>query len=64
MSNEYRPCPCGSGELSSWEYDARGIPLARVCPKCRDEKLKKFRPDVLTDSNYWHDEPIDEDEEY
>ena len=54
-------CPCGSGELSWWEYDARGIPLTRVCEQCQEEKLSKYRPDVLTDPDYWHDEPIDED---
>lgn len=43
------------------EYDARGIYLCRVCDKCRDAKLSKYRPDVLTDSNYWADEPIDYD---
>ena len=37
---------------SWWEHDARGIPLARVCDKCREEKLSRFRPDVLTNSNY------------
>lgn len=56
-------CPCGSGQDSWWEHDARGIPLARVCEKCVEQKLKKYRPDVLTDSNYWADEPI-EPEEY
>ena len=29
--------------------------------KCHNEKMKKYRPDVLTDSNYWADEPIEED---
>lgn len=52
-------CNCGSNEESQWVNDARGIPLARVCPKCREATLAKFRPDVLTDSNYWSDEPID-----
>lgn len=46
---------------SWWEYDARGIPLCRVCDVCRKEKLAKYRPDVLTDSNYWHDEPISDE---
>lgn len=46
---------------SWWEYDARGIPLARVCDQCRAEKLKGYRPEVLTDADYWHDEPIEED---
>jgi hypothetical protein len=44
---------------SWWEHDARGIPLCRVCDKCRDEKLSHYRPDVLTDSNYWADEQIE-----
>ena len=42
-----------------WEYDARGIPLCKVCDVCAEEKLKGYRPDVLTDPNYWHDEPIE-----
>lgn len=54
-----RPCPCGSGKESWWENDARGIPLARVCDDCRERKLARYRPDVLTDSNYWADEPIE-----
>jgi len=44
----------------SWEeHDARGIFLCRVCEECQDAKLAQYRPDVLTDANYWHDEPID-----
>ena len=56
-------CHCGSGQPSWWESDARGIPLARVCDKCREEKLAKYRPEVLTDPNYEADEPI-EPEDY
>jgi hypothetical protein len=56
-----RPCPCGSGESSWWENDARGIPLARVCLKCRKQKLARFRPEVLTNSQYECDEPIEAD---
>jgi hypothetical protein len=56
-------CPCGSGESSWWETDARGIPLARVCGKCVDKVLRKYRPEVLTNSNYYADEPI-ESEDY
>jgi hypothetical protein len=56
-----RPCPCGSGQQSWWENDARGIPLARVCIKCKRAKLSGYRPEVLTDSNYECDEPIEED---
>jgi len=56
-----RECPCGSGCKSWWENDARGIPLARVCPKCRAQKLAKFRPEVLTNPQYETDEPIEGD---
>jgi hypothetical protein len=44
-----RPCPCRSGLPSRWENDARGIPLARVCDACVDEKLSAYRPEVLAD---------------
>ena len=47
---------------SWWEYDARGIPLCRVCDICRKAKLAKYRSDVLSDPDYWHDEPIEEDQ--
>jgi hypothetical protein len=57
----YSTCNCGSGFPKEAEYDARGIFLDYVCEKCRDSKLSRYRPDVLTDSNYWSDEPIDED---
>jgi hypothetical protein len=56
-----KPCHCGSGLEREARYDARGIFLTYVCEKCEKEKLSHFRPDVLTDPNYWHDEPIDED---
>lgn len=50
---------------NSWEvYDARGIYLTRVCDRCERERLSGFRPDVLSDPNYWHDEPLgDESDE-
>jgi len=53
-------CQCGSGNWSYWLYDARGIELFKGCESCEDEKLRGYRPEVLTDSNYWHDEPIEE----
>lgn len=59
MFDNPRICTCGSGEYSYWESDARGIPLARVCDKCKAERLKGYRPEVLTDSNYECDEPIE-----
>jgi hypothetical protein len=55
--NDLQYHDCGS---DGWaEYDARGIYLNRVCDKCRDAKLSRYRPEVLTDSNYWIDEPIE-----
>lgn len=42
------------------EYDARGIYLCRVCRFCVKQKLSRYRPDVLSDPNYWADEPIEE----
>ena len=54
-------CGCGSGLPSYWENDARGIPLAKVCDKCRKERLSVYREDVLTNSNYECDESIEED---
>lgn len=56
-----KTCPCGSGLDRHAEYDARGIFLCYVCDKCRRDKLSRYRPDVLNDPSYWHDEPIDEE---
>jgi hypothetical protein len=56
-----RLCPCDSGLPSHWEYDARGIPLCRVCRKCRAAKLRRYRPEVLSDTSYWADEPIEDE---
>lgn len=56
-----RPCPCGSGLPSQWQYDARGIELCRTCPKCHDAKMARYRPEVLTNPNYHADEAIDGD---
>ena len=56
-----RPCPCGSAEPSYIEYDARGIPLTRVCNACRRERLARYRPEVLNNPQYECDEPIEED---
>ena len=54
-------CNCTSGEEQELHYDARGIPLCYACSVCWPKKSKTYRPDVLTDPNYWHDEPIDEE---
>jgi hypothetical protein len=47
-------------EESWWEYDARGIPLCKVCELCRDAKLSAYRGDVLTNPSYYSDAPIEE----
>lgn len=56
-----RPCPCGSGLDSHWQYDARGIELCRTCDKCHREKMKGYRAEVLHNLNYSADEAIEED---
>jgi hypothetical protein len=56
-----RPCPCGSGLNSYWNNDARGIPLCRTCDKCHKTKMARYRPEVLTNSQYEADEPIEEE---
>jgi hypothetical protein len=56
-----RACRCGSGLPSEWQFDVRGIELCRTCPACHKQSMRRYRPDVLTDPNYWHDEPIDEE---
>jgi len=49
------------GEEYTWiEKDARGIYLARVCDKCVEQVLSKYRPEVLRNANYWADENIEE----
>lgn len=57
-----KECPCGSGKEAQTETDARGIYIGYMCDDCRAEKLAKFRPEVLMDSNYECDEPIEADE--
>jgi len=53
---------CNHEYPNTWiEYDARGIYLATVCEKCVKKRLSMYRPDVLTDSNYWASEDIEPD---
>ena len=55
-----KKCNCGSGELSWWAKDAQGIELARVCDVCEEEKLSRFRPEILTGYDQSDvDEPIE-----
>lgn len=56
-------CTCGSGHTSWREYDAQGICLCRVCSKCVDERLSKYRPETLTGYDQSDvDEQIEEDQ--
>ena len=59
--NAARLCNCGSGLERFAANDARGIFLSFVCDDCERDKLRGFRPDVLSDANYWTDEPVDEE---
>lgn len=54
-------CPCGSGKPSQMQNDARGIELCFTCVDCHQRKMAVYRKGVLTDPNYWHEEPIDEE---
>ena len=56
-----RPCPCGSGQASRWQFDARGIELCRTCPKCHRKKMARYRLEVLSDPNYEAFEAIDDE---
>lgn len=40
--------PHMKGDGSWWENDAQGIPLCRVCGECREAKLSRYRPEILT----------------
>jgi len=45
----------------SWcEYDAQGIYLCRVCDICKELKLSRYRPEILTGYTQADvDEPIE-----
>jgi len=40
-------CKHTKGDGSWWEYDGRGIPLTRVCNRCREARLSRYRPEIL-----------------
>lgn len=50
-------CYCGSKQEAYWIHDGHGIPLCKVCDKCKAQKLKRYRPDIFT--AYEADEPIE-----
>lgn len=55
-------CICGSGLPKTAQFDARGIFLTSTCARCHARRMQEFREDVLTDANYWADEPIESDD--
>ena len=63
MAREHR-CVSGgwSAEPTWWEHDAQGIPLCRVCARCKGEKLGRYRPEILKSYDQLDvDEPIEGD---
>jgi hypothetical protein len=57
---------CLDGEYSEengwWVNDAQGIPLCKVCDKCEEQHLSKYRPEILTGYTQEDvDEPIEPD---
>jgi hypothetical protein len=46
---------------SWWVYDAKGIPLCRVCNECEKEKLARYRPEILTG---YDQKDVDEEIDY
>ena len=53
------PCACGSGLPKYALYDGHGIFMTYVCKKCKKDRLRGFRSDIM--SAYACDEPIEED---
>ena len=59
-TDTYRLC---TGDDYEEIYDAQGIYLCRVCPECRESKLSRYRPDILTGYTQADvDEPIEPQE--
>lgn len=52
----------GGDNMGYWAYDAQGIPLCKVCDRCKKAKLFRYRPEILSgyDQNDV-DEPIEPD---
>ena len=57
--------PAAEGGNALPVHAEHGIPLCRVCDRCRDEKLRGYNPWVLTGYNQGDvDEPIEPDGDY
>jgi len=61
--NDNRTCECGSGLTPEWVYDGNNIPLCKVCPSCKREKLSSYRQEILAPYSQINvDEPIEPEE--
>ena len=58
-----KECSCGSGKFAIAIFDARRIFLCYACEDCEEEKLSHYRPEVLTDPNYFAEDLGDDEEE-
>jgi hypothetical protein len=56
-ANEGVGCTCGSKLQPRWFLDGYGIPLFKGCNKCKQARLKRYRPDIM--NRYICDEPIE-----
>ena len=62
-----QPHECKGGIVTNrpswWEHDAQGIPLCRVCEVCREQKLARYRPEILSGYDQRDvNEPIEPDD--
>lgn len=62
MAWQLKECTCGSRQERRELIDARGIFCCYICDTCEEAKRAQYRADIFTDGNYWHDEPIDEED--
>ena len=59
---EFRLCPCGSGEHPDDLYDARGIYVSKVCSKCEGGVRGKYRSEIFSNPSYdTYGECVDEE---
>lgn len=54
-------CTCASGLYPRPLVDARGVFCCYVCDDCEGSRRARYRPEIFSDPDYWHDEPIDDD---
>ena len=58
-----RSCSCGSGLPREAIHDAKNIFVAYVCPRCRQQKLAGYRPEIFRDPNYETDEDVEPEDD-